>query len=201
MTEIEAVKKSIQERQKSADHTTVPWPHRADTPVNEFNMEGYMLCAFPTLFPTGAGDFLAPRERVVTVGNYFNHLVRYDDGRFARHLRFRYFALNTEMRWHALQAGCVYIKQHPKDARLSLDELKSMVECGGEQFSKKVMHYASNLRRTEQYWFKQRIRLIAMIDKLGLPTVFFTHSAADGQWPELARLICKDSPENSSSRS
>ena len=40
-----------------------------------------------------------------------------------------------------------------------------------------------------------------MIDKLGLPTVFFTHSAADGQWPELARLICKDSPENSSSHS
>ena len=40
-----------------------------------------------------------------------------------------------------------------------------------------------------------------MIDKLGMPTVFFTHSAADGQWPELARLICKDSPENSSSRS
>ena len=40
-----------------------------------------------------------------------------------------------------------------------------------------------------------------MIDKLGMPTVFFTHSAADGQWPELAHLICKDSPENSSSRS
>ena len=75
LTEIEAVKKSIQERQKSADQTTVPWPHRADTPVNEFNTEGYMSCAFPTLFPTGAGDFLAPRERVVTVGNYFKHLV------------------------------------------------------------------------------------------------------------------------------
>ena len=85
LTEIEAVKKSIQERQKSADQTTVPWPNRADTPVNEFNTEGYMSCAFPTLFPTGAGDFLAPCERVVTVGNYFKHLVKYDDGRFARH--------------------------------------------------------------------------------------------------------------------
>ena len=127
--------------------------------------------------------------------------MRYDDDRFARHPRFRYFALNSEMRWRALQAGRVYIKQHPKDARLSLDELKSMVECGGEQFSKNVMHYASNFRGTKQYWFKQRIRLIVMIDKLGLPTMFFTHSAADGQWPELARLICKDSPENSSSRS
>ena len=29
-----------------------------------------------------------------------------------------------------------------------------------------------------------------MIDTLGMPTIFFTHTAADLQWPELARLIC-----------
>ena len=57
LTEIEAVKESIQERQKSADQTTVPWPHRADTPFNEFNMEGYMSCAFRTLFPQGQVTF------------------------------------------------------------------------------------------------------------------------------------------------
>ena len=95
----------------------------------------------------------------------------------------------------------VYIKQHPSDARLSLDELRSMIDCGGEQFSKRVMHYASSLRGTKQYWFKQRSRLLAMVDMLGMPTVFFTHSAADNQWPELARLICTDNPESSSSRS
>ena len=43
-------------------------------------------------------------------------------------------------------------------------------------------------------------RLIAMVDTLGLPTIFFTHSAADLQWPELACLICPDNPECSSSR-
>lgn len=200
-TEHDTVKISIQERQKKSPSNTVPWPPRADSPVNEFVTEGYMSCAFPTLFPTGAGDFLAPRERTVTVGNYFKHLMRFDEGRFARHPRFRYFALNSEMRWRALQAGRVYIKQHPKEARLSLDELKDIVQSGGEQFARKVLHYACNLRGTKQYWFKQRIRLIAMIDKLGLPTIFFTHSAADGHWPELAQLICKDNPESSSSRS
>ena len=114
---------------------------------------------------------------------------------------FRYFALNSEMRWRALQTGRVYIKHHPSDARLSLDELRSMIDCGGEQFSKRVMHYASSLRGTKQYWFKQRSRLIAMVDMLGMSTVFFTHSAANNQWPELARLICTDNPESSSSRS
>ena len=123
LTELEAVKKSVADGQKSSPRNIVPWPPRADAPINEFVTEGYISCAFPTLFPTGAGDFLAPQERVVTVGNYFKHLMRYDDGRFARHPRFRYFALNSEMRWRALQTGRVYIKQHPSDARLSLDEL------------------------------------------------------------------------------
>ena len=39
-----------------------------------------------------------------------------------------------------------------------------------------------------------------MVDTLGLPTVFFTHSAADLQWPELARLICPENAESSSAR-
>ncbi len=119
LPELDTVKQTIQEKQKKMPPTTVSWPPRADAPVNEFVTEGYMSCAFPTLFPTGA-DFLAPHERAVTVGNYFKHLMKYDDGRFATHPRFRYFALNSEMRWRALQAGRVYIKQHPKDAHLSL---------------------------------------------------------------------------------
>ena len=63
----------------------------------------------------GPADFVAPRPLAVTVGNY---LLMYADGRFARHPRFRYFALNTEMRWWALQAGRIYVRQHPHDAQL-----------------------------------------------------------------------------------
>lgn len=57
---------------------------------------------------------------------------------------------------------------------------------GGEAFSNRVLHYATSLHGTRQYWMRQRSRLIAMVDTLGLPTIFFTHSAADLQWPELA---------------
>ena len=54
----------------------------------------------------------------------------YEDGRFARHPWFRYFALNTEMHWRALQAGRIgriYVCQHPHDAQLSVEELRGMV--------------------------------------------------------------------------
>ena len=156
--------------------------------------------AFPTLFPTDAGDFLGQRPVQVTIGNYFMHLMQYDDGCFAQHPRFRFFTLNTEMRHRALQTGRVYVRQHPGDGQLSLDELRDMVVRQGEAFSSRVLHYASSLRGTRQYWQRQRSRLLSMVDTLGLPTVFFTHSAADLQWPELARLICSDNPDSRTAR-
>ena len=106
------------------------------------------------------------------------------------------------MRWRALQAGRVYVHQHPNDARLTVDNLRDMVGREGEAFSNRVRStlYASSLRGTRQYWFKQRSRLISMVDTIGLPTVFFTHSAADNQWPDLARLICSNDPDTASSR-
>ena len=76
-----------------------------------------------------------------------------------------------------------------------------MVGREGEALSNRILHFASSLRGTRQYWFKQRSHLIAMVDTLGLPTVFFTHSAADLQWPELSCLICPDDPQSSASRS
>ena len=204
MTEQEAVQQSVEQRQStsstSSSSSTMMWPSIGGMPINEFTTEGYFSCAFPTLFPTGAGDFLGQRQIQVTIGNYFKHFMMYDDSRFAKHPRFRFFALNTEMRWRALQTGRVYVTQHPGDAQLSLDELRDMVGRQGEAFSNRVLHYASNLRGTKQYWYRQRSRLLSVVDTLGLPTIFFTHSAADLQWPELANLICPDDPDSRSSQ-
>ena len=200
LTELETVRQSVQDPQSSHPPQPTPWPTAAGgAPISEFTTEGYMTCAFPTVFPTGAADFLAPRVHTVTVGNFFKHLMMYEDRRFSKHPRFRYCALNMEMCWRALQTGRIYVYQHPHDARLSVDELQDMVGREGVAFSNRVLHYAANLRGTRQYWFKQRSRLISMVDTLGLPTVFFTHSAADHHWPELARLLSSDDPDTSSS--
>ena len=158
MTEQEAVQQSVQQRHLPA--STLMWPSIGGVPLNEFTTEGYFTSAFPTLFPTGAGDFLGQRPVQVTIGNYFKHLMQYDDGRFARHPRFRFFALNTEMRHRALQTGRVYVRQHPGDGQLSLDELRDMVGRQGEAFSSRVLHNASSLRGTRQYWQRQRSRLL-----------------------------------------
>ena len=65
------------------------------------------------------------------LGNY-KHLLMYKDGRFAKHPHFRYFTLSTEMRWRALETGHIYVRQHPRDAHLSVEELRDMVGREGE---------------------------------------------------------------------
>ena len=191
LTEQENVQQSLHQ-----STSTLMWPNRGSSPVNEFTSEGYFSCSFPTLFPTGAAEFLGARINNVTIGNYFKHLLLYDDGRFAKHCRFRYFALNTEMRWRALQTGRVYVRQNLEDAHLSVEQLRDMIGREGERFSNRVLYYAASLRGTRQYWLRQRRNLIAMIDTLDIPTIFFTHSAADLQWPDLAQLIPSSSNQS-----
>ena len=114
-------------------------------------------------------------------------MMLYRDSRLACHPHFCYFALNTEMRWHALQAGKIYVHKNPHDQRLNVEELREMIGDQSVAFSNGVLHFATTLQGTREYWFKQRMNLIAMLDFLGLPTPFFT-SAADLRWPELASL-------------
>ena len=73
-TQQETIRQSVLERQSDqlpSMRPTVMWPVTGTNPINEFNTEGVISCAFSTLFPTGAADLLAPRARTVTIGNYF----------------------------------------------------------------------------------------------------------------------------------
>ena len=87
VTEQEVIQQSIDQSR------SVSWPSTSGNPINEFTTEGYMSCAFPTLFSTGAADYLVPRPRSVTIGNYFKHLMLHHDQRFAKHPRFRYVCM------------------------------------------------------------------------------------------------------------
>ena len=81
-TEQQMIHQSIVHSQSS--HSQVNWPTTRG-PINEFTTEGYISCAFPTLFPQGIADFLAPRQRIVTIASYFKHLMLYHDQHFACH--------------------------------------------------------------------------------------------------------------------
>lgn len=47
------------------------WPVIEQTAVDEFNTPGYIVQAFPVLFPTGEADLHGNRDRNVTASDYF----------------------------------------------------------------------------------------------------------------------------------
>ena len=73
---------------------------REDTP-------GYIVQAFPKLFPHGVGDFhshqggrTAPSSplRLLSFSSWGKYVMTWHDGRFMRHTRFRYWLLDTSLR-------------------------------------------------------------------------------------------------------
>ena len=59
MTQQKAVQKSEEQQQStSSSSTPLMWPFIGGIPLTKFTTEGYFTCAFPTVFPTGEGDFL-----------------------------------------------------------------------------------------------------------------------------------------------
>jgi hypothetical protein len=77
----------------------LPAPSVRQTPLDEAaGNERIFAMAFLTLYPTGAADYNAPRVRKVDLRAYAYHLIRYQDGRFGRHPRWRFLVFNIIMR-------------------------------------------------------------------------------------------------------
>ena len=175
------------------------WPSVTGNSINEFKTAGLASMAFPTLFPYGKGDPTNQgRKRAVSLADSFKHLMKYADQetdgrfrwRFASHARFPYWALNMKHRHQLLSQANIYLKQHPKDANLTIEELRSMVkDMSAKQLMNRVQMYATNIQGTRQYWFQRLQELQALFDQKGYPTFFFTVSAADNYWPDLHRLL------------
>ncbi|PKB95056.1 hypothetical protein RhiirA5_437452 [Rhizophagus irregularis] len=116
------------------------WPHNENIPVDEFHTSGYMVRAFPTLYPW--------------------------DSRFACLPRWRYFALNTIMRWRALSEGCIFVRQNLEEGQLIAAEILDLVETNNNIIDR-MLHYGDGLRGTRQYWIHCRAELIDMLKQLG----------------------------------
>lgn len=60
------------------------WPEIEGVPINEFQTIGYIVRAFPTLYPTGIADLRGERIKDIKPAEYFRHMMWYKDSRFAR---------------------------------------------------------------------------------------------------------------------
>ncbi|XP_028418913.1 uncharacterized protein LOC114544479 [Dendronephthya gigantea] len=153
------------------------WPSTEGNAFNEFKTDGLASMAFPTLFPHGKGD---PTNRVrqheVSLAEAFKHLMKFAERlpngkfewRFASHPRFPYWALNMKQRHQLLSQDNIYLRQHPADANMTMEELKTMVNSmSANQMVNRLQRYVSKIQGTNQYWYQRLQELLALIEQKG----------------------------------
>jgi len=157
-----AINEILNRANHNQENLKIDWPHNEISPVDEFNTPGYIARAFPTLYPWGIADLNEPREKEIKAAEYFKHLLVYKDGRFARHRRWRYFALNSLMRWRALSEGRVFVKQNLEKGQLTVSELLDLMKDDAHIVDK-ILRYGEGLRGTRQYWMRRRAELLDLV--------------------------------------
>ncbi|KAF5194757.1 hypothetical protein FRX31_015656, partial [Thalictrum thalictroides] len=151
---------------QDADSTVAQMPFTTNV-IDEFSTPGYISMAFPALFPYGNADLRQARPRKINHSEYFQYLMKFHDGRFAKDSRFRYFAWNSLSRWRALALGDVYVKRNPQDGELSIQDIQNMLLSGDRQIAKRLSYYGKSIRGTRAYWWYTRLKeLTAMVKQL-----------------------------------
>ncbi|KAJ6578932.1 hypothetical protein B0H10DRAFT_2343751 [Mycena sp. CBHHK59/15] len=134
---------------------TMPAVH--GTPINEHMGRSIAIDAFPSLFPNGQADFAAIRNIPVTMTEWAAHLMRFEDGRFARHPQFRYWALNTVMRHDAKKASRWFTNSHKDDKELNVEDIREMIENNDAKgLADRVAHAGVNLPGSRPFWSKNQ---------------------------------------------
>ena len=92
----------------------------------------------------------------------------------------------------------VYTQHHLEDANLVEEELKIILNEGGEELRKLVtcmqIHNA-NILGSNLYFHKKRKELKALIEQEGLYTAWFVLSAANNYWLYLNHIIHDNRPD------
>ena len=148
-TELQALQEAISTRR----HMTLP--ALQSTPLSEYNQHQPLLSwAFPTLFPRGLGEYRMPRRRTVLFDDYATHLMKYCDGRFAQHARFRYVVFNIIMRTQVTNRARYYARQRQGQTSLTLEEIQAaFAEDTPEAYAllNSITRFTGSLRGTRPF--------------------------------------------------
>ncbi|KID80837.1 ATP-dependent DNA helicase PIF1 [Metarhizium guizhouense ARSEF 977] len=186
-TEAELLEEAFKKRRKLP---TAQAPAIRQTPIDELGRKHrlFAMC-FPTLFPYGTADWHQGRMRNVSLADWAEHFLKFHDGRFGAHPRFRFLVFNMLMRKKAREASGFWVKKRPDLLGLSLDELKELL---GEESTllKSIVRSGATLTGTRPYWRQKENALKATARYFGTTgTVFCTWSCADHQWDDLHRHL------------
>ena len=148
---------------RPAPNLGVPAPSIRLTPIDEAaGKDRIFVMAFPTLYPTGRADYNAPRLRNVELDNYAQHLIRFHDGRFGRHPRWRYLAFNMIMRRKANRSARFFVSKASRLKEMNKEELTDALNAD-EGLLAHIVRQGSALNGTRPFWQNKSNTLQAQV--------------------------------------
>jgi hypothetical protein len=135
----------------------------------------------------------SPRRSKLELDEWAKHLMRYKDGRFATHPRFRFFTLNLIFRHRAMSHGKFLFTRDVGHRSMTVGQLKSrLLGSSGTQLASKIIRCVKSVRGTRAYWALEGAKLRNMICQIGTSSFFYTLYMADMSWPDLHKLMPED---------
>ena len=76
------------------------------------------------------------------------------------------------------------MKQHFGDLRLTIDELREMLQKKHySEIMRKMQYYSKQISGTNSYWYQTKEQLKAALNQFASPAIFWTLSCAESHWP------------------
>ena len=165
-----------------------PLPLLSDTHFEEL--------ANPDKYPDGRNALTADRPKQIDARRYFNQRLLDVDGRFARSIE---YLLSAQ---YATESKQIYGNiNHFAFRRVQSRQYQGKkITAGVVKDASKMRELVradhayklfKNVRGSPAYYQTLFYEVLAMMRQLGLPTWFFTVSAADMQWPDLLQTISR----------
>ena len=168
-------------------------PGEGHKPIPILTDDKFEELANPDKYPYGKGGFTDPtRNTRLTINKYANSRILDTDGRFSRDIDYLMsiqYAVEHKQVQDSIQIAMRQTSATHKNTTITAGQMKQPLQLQSLIHNDKAYRFLRNVRGSPPYWHKMFLETLAMIRQLGIPTWFFTLSAADMQWPEVIQTI------------
>ncbi|XP_050296321.1 uncharacterized protein LOC126736136 [Anthonomus grandis grandis] len=162
-------------------------PGEGKTPIHLMLDQFSDELSFPTLFCGHAKQFLIK----FSYSEQTKIQLQHKDRRFARTDYLLYtFKKRQLIQLSSAIATCLRKKRN-EDGKYTAGQVRQANFLDQLIRSDMGFHFLSRIAGSPAYWKHEKTKLLCMIRQFGIPTLFFTVSAAETAWPELIKVLAQ----------
>nr|XP_039258260.1 uncharacterized protein LOC120334820 [Styela clava] len=170
-------------------------PAEDKKPISLLADDKFEQLAYPSLYPDGNNGFSTDRVVPITPRKYFNQRLLDADGRFARNIEYllsaQYAIESKQIQGDVNHFVFRRVNHECGNNEITAGFIRNSDNINNMIKTDKAFRILQNIRGSPAYFQDVFYDVLAMIRQIGIPTFFFTLSAADMRWPDLISSIAR----------